>query len=124
MTKKNDHPPSPRGPALSMGTLHKILEDSPDIVNEPSHYAQYDPETIDFIKSRLSPEEYRGYLKGNIWKYMDRYQDKDCPVTDLQKCENYLGRLIAEYINDPNNSIEPNRQYVEYTEGEKPSDTE
>ena len=43
-----------------------------DMVNSPPHYTKGGIETIDFIKAKLSPEEYRGYLRGNLLKYASR----------------------------------------------------
>ena len=40
-----------------------------DMVNSPSHYQLDGFEAIDIIKAALTPEEYRGYLKGNALKY-------------------------------------------------------
>ena len=40
-----------------------------DPVHKPTHYMQGHIETIDKIKLLLTPEEYVGYLKGNVIKY-------------------------------------------------------
>ena len=37
-----------------------------DNVNHPKHYVQGGIETIDVIQSRLTKEEFVGYLKGSI----------------------------------------------------------
>jgi hypothetical protein len=62
-------------------------------------------EAIDVIKSRLSPEEYQGYLKGNHLKYILRYPFKNDPEQDLQKAEWYINKLREELgdseINNP-----------------------
>jgi hypothetical protein len=58
----------------------------------PTHY-KGTIECIDAIESTMSKEAFRGYLKGNVLKYMWRYEKKN-GVEDLQKAEWYLKRLI------------------------------
>ena len=45
---------------------------APDMVNAPPHYNQGDIECIDAIRAALTPEEFRGYCKGNALKYVWR----------------------------------------------------
>lgn len=61
-------------------------------VNSPGHYKSGDIECIDAIESSMTPEEFRGYLKGNVIRYVWRYSNKGGAI-DLAKCENYLDRL-------------------------------
>ena len=70
-----------------------ITKIEPDMVNSPSHYTQGAVECIDAIQSALSPEEFRGYLKGNILKYMWRTNQKG-GKQDLEKSLWYLNKLI------------------------------
>lgn len=49
---------------------------------------------IDYIKAKLSPEEYSGFLKGNVLKYMSRAGYKEDELSDLKKAQEYLGWLI------------------------------
>ncbi len=72
---------------------------SPDVVNHPPHYTQGGIECIEAIESALTPEERRGYYKGNIIKYIWRERNKNGDQ-DLQKAEWYLKRLLGEWI-DP-----------------------
>jgi|GEM_PF-996356 len=44
----------------------------PDMVNNPPHYNQGGIECIDAIRAALTPEEFRGYCKGNALKYVWR----------------------------------------------------
>lgn len=54
-------------------------------------------ECIDAIAASLSGESFRGFLKGNVFKYLWRYETKHkSGVTDLQKAAWYLDRLIKE----------------------------
>ena len=64
-----------------------------DSVNHPSHYTQGTVECIDAIESSMTPEEFRGYLKGCLMKYIWRYQHKG-GMEDLKKARWYLDRLI------------------------------
>ena len=67
-----------------------------DNVNAPSHYLHGKKETIDVISDCMTADEYHGYLKGNILKYVSRYKFKGEPLHDLEKANWYLGRLIME----------------------------
>lgn len=68
-----------------------------DIVNKPFHYNGGDIECIYAIKASMSHDAFCGYLKGNIQKYIWRYETKhsDNPVIDLAKAEWYLKFLIC-----------------------------
>lgn len=67
-----------------------------DPVNSPSHYASGGVECIEAIKASMMPEAFLGYLKGNVQKYLWRYEKKVNPVEDLKKAQWYLARLVAE----------------------------
>lgn len=71
------------------------VEDS-DPVNRPSHYTASGIECIDAIKASMSTEAFLGFLKGNVQKYMWRYEKKVAPVEDLKKAQWYLSKLIEE----------------------------
>jgi len=64
-----------------------------DVVDRPMHYAAGNIECIDAIEAQLSPEEFRGYLKGNIIKYLWREKHKG-GVESLKKAQWYLTKLI------------------------------
>ena len=65
----------------------------PDLVNHPPHYTDGSIECIDAIEAQLTPEEYRGYLKGNIAKYAWRERHKG-GTESLRKARFYLNHLI------------------------------
>lgn len=67
-----------------------------DMVNNPSHYGRGSIECIDYIKDFLTEDEYIGYLRGNIAKYMHRFRYKN-GKEDLLKAEWYLKQLIEVY---------------------------
>lgn len=64
-----------------------------DPVNHPSHYCKGGIECIDAIEASMTPEQFGGYLKGNIEKYIWRYEIKG-GLQDLEKAMWYLDRLI------------------------------
>ena len=66
-----------------------------DVVNSPPHYKAGGIEAIEGIEASMGPEAYAGYLKGNIMKYMWRYERKGKPIEDLKKARWYLDRLIG-----------------------------
>lgn len=66
-----------------------------DPINHPDHYASGDIECIDAIRAALTDEEFRGYCKGNMLKYVWRERKKG-GVESLKKCGWYLDRLISE----------------------------
>lgn len=67
-----------------------------DEVNSPSHYTFGGIETIDYIKAKMSKEEFIGYLRGNLIKYISRAGHKGKAGIDLSKAEWYLKKLIEE----------------------------
>ena len=66
-----------------------------DVVNSPPHYKTGGIEAIEGIEASMAPEAFAGYLKGNIMKYMWRYERKGKPIEDLKKARWYLDRLIG-----------------------------
>ena len=42
----------------------------------PNHYIFGGIETIEYLKAKLTAEEYRGFLKGNVLKYVSREAEK------------------------------------------------
>jgi hypothetical protein len=71
----------------------KLLDDP---VNNPAHYTVGGIETIDYIKAKLTPEEFIGYLKGNVIKYTSRAGKKQDTIQDLEKAQWYMNRQIKE----------------------------
>ena len=64
-----------------------------DPVSHPKHYDKNGIECIDWIEMCLTPEEFRGYLKGNSLKYLWRNEHKGNPVQDLGKAGWYVDKL-------------------------------
>jgi hypothetical protein len=65
-----------------------------DDINHPVHYTAGKVECIDAIEAALTPEEYRGYLKGNILKYTWRERQKEGDKA-MGKARWYLDRLLG-----------------------------
>jgi len=66
-----------------------------DDVNHPVHYNNGKVECIEAIDAASTKEEFEGYLRGNVLKYVWRFRYKD-NVKDLQKAKWYLEKLINE----------------------------
>jgi len=85
----------------------KYKEDEWNEVHNPVHYNKTGIETIDLIRKWMEPDEYKGYLKGNIIKYMSRYKYKkeEEPLTDVLKAQWYLEKLIEELRDEENDNV-------------------
>jgi hypothetical protein len=67
--------------------------------NKSSYYDAGGIETIEIIKAKLTPEQFKGYLLGNAIKYNCRFNFKTPRKNqrDAQKAANY-NRYLLEYI--------------------------
>lgn len=63
-----------------------------DMVNSPPHYKTGGIEAIDYIEAKLSPEEFAGYCRGNVLKYISRAGHKDATAQEIGKAIWYLER--------------------------------
>jgi hypothetical protein len=68
---------------------------SSDPVNSPQHYTSDGLECITAIRAALSPEEFRGYCKGNVLKYCWRERHKGGDES-LAKARWYLNTLLEQ----------------------------
>ncbi len=65
---------------------------------DPEHYKAHGIITrqpIDIMKHSFTQEAYRGYLVGNVIKYVCRYDMKN-GVEDLEKAKKYIDFLEAD----------------------------
>ena len=69
--------------------------ESMDAVN-PSHYKKGDIECIDAIRSALTPDEWRGFLKGTAIAYLWRLGHKDAVEQDAKKTLWYVSWLANQ----------------------------
>jgi len=80
--------------------MNKLNETTPamwDAVNKPAHYqkAVGGIECIEAIKASMNDEQYKGYLKGNVQKYVWRYENHpNGKVQSLEKAQVYLKWLL------------------------------
>jgi len=73
----------------------KLRDESSDKeVDSPAHYNTGAVECIEAINATLSTEEFRGYCRGNAFKYLWRCMYKGKTKQDLEKCRWYLDKLI------------------------------
>lgn len=68
-----------------------------DRVNHPNHYTFGEIEVIEYIRDKLTAEEFQGYCEGNVLKYVSRWRHKG-GLEDLQKAQVYLGWMIDSVI--------------------------
>jgi hypothetical protein len=69
---------------------------APDPINHPPHYKVGGIETIDYMKAKSTPEEFKGHLRLTAIKYLSRTGYKGDALEDLKKAQWYLNRLIQE----------------------------
>ena len=65
-----------------------------DLVNHPPHYTVGNIDCIDYLKDRMNSVAFIGFLEGNAKKYLHRYNYKGQRISDLQKAQYYLNKLI------------------------------
>jgi hypothetical protein len=70
-----------------------------DAIN-PDHYKQGGIECIEAMKASMTPEQFQGYLKGQVIKYLWRLGLKDSAVQDARKAAWYLDRMIMELADE------------------------
>lgn len=77
--------------------MEKDNMEKDNMVYSPKHYNQGSLETIKLIELMLTPEEFRGYLKGNIIKYRDRAGFKTPnPERDYKKAKWHYDYLFKK----------------------------
>jgi len=77
-----------------MSEVSQAYHDAIASVDCPVHYqSEYGIECITAIEATLTPEEFRGFLKGNCLKYLWRESKKGQGKTDLAKSAWYLEKL-------------------------------
>lgn len=79
-------------------SLKPSTEIKDDQVNSPQHYklGNLNVEAVDVVEALLTPEEFRGWLKGNRIKYCLRAGKKDNESQDLEKECWFAKRLIEK----------------------------
>ena len=82
-------PPVVNGPVVNGPVTLKS-----DPVNRPAHYTAGSIECIDYMQDVLTPDEFRGYLRGQVIKYQHRLMAKGNPAQDAAKLAWYANRLV------------------------------
>lgn len=67
-----------------------------DMIDHPPHYATAGVECIDALRACMTPEEFRGFLRGCALKYLWRLNTKDAPAENAAKAQWYLELLAKE----------------------------
>lgn len=75
--------------------IEEVRQGLKDNVNHPSHYADSAIECIDAMEAMMTPEQFIGYLRGNVFKYQWRYEKKN-GIEDLKKAQWYLEKLTVK----------------------------
>jgi hypothetical protein len=70
-----------------------------DPVNHPDHYCFGPIECIDYLEGILTPQEFVGYLRGNMIKYQHRLLAKGNPAQDAKKI-NWYGERLAKKLEE------------------------
>lgn len=66
----------------------------------PDHYKTGGIETIEYMKAKSTPEEFKGHLRLTALKYLSRFGKKDDELQELKKAKWYLDKLIEELENE------------------------
>ena len=86
-------PPGTKSPSYKLEGPRKMT----DNINSPRHYTSGSIECIAAIQAALGDNQFKGFLRGNVVKYLWRYQDKG-GIEDLRKARWYLEKLIEEEV--------------------------
>jgi len=82
-----------------------------DPVNHPSHYTQGgDIECIDAIAAMLSREQFIGFLRGQVIKYLWRADHKGSREQDQAKAKWYVDKLASINIHTPVTEAEEDKE--------------
>lgn len=63
-----------------------------DSAVKPSHYQSGNVDVIEALYQMMPLDQFRGFMKGNVVKYITRYENKN-GVEDLKKATEYVRRL-------------------------------
>ena len=81
--------------------------------HEPDYYASNGLSPIGAFKQGLiSEDEYRGFLIGNIIKYVIRAGKKDNAIKDLQKAKDYINFYMDLFVMTSEKQAELNKELI------------
>ncbi|NOV01366.1 DUF3310 domain-containing protein [Paenibacillus sp. LMG 31457] len=75
--------------------LDAIVGANGEQVNHHEQYTDGGIEVIDYLKAKLTVDQYAGFMLGNVLKYCSRSRHKG-GAEDLKKAKWYLDRLVSE----------------------------
>jgi transposase-like protein len=75
--------------------IDDVKSDAVEMVNHPAHYTDGGIEVIDYLRAKLTTEQYAGFMLGNVLKYCSRSRHKG-GAEDLKKAKWYLDLLVSE----------------------------
>lgn len=61
-----------------------------------AHYTSKSVQPWEAMEAWMSEEQFKGFLKGNVIKYLARCDDKGGRI-DLEKAKHYLDKLLTMY---------------------------
>ena len=79
---------------MTTPTAANSQQATPDVAHQP-HYTSMGIQPIQFMAAALTPDEFRGFLKGNIIKYTTRASRKG-GIEDVKKAQVYM-RWLHEF---------------------------
>lgn len=77
-----------------MSKRNNIITEISDPVLQPSHYTTGGIEVIEYIRAKITPEQFVGYCLGNTLKYVSRAGHKGDALQDYRKARVYLDWAI------------------------------
>lgn len=93
----SDHYFQPQKIFDNIGQAPKVVDRyENDLVKAPNHYTTGGLEVKTILQAKLSPEEFRGYCKGNVIKYLMRAEHKGNPARDYAKAAEYANWLAEK----------------------------
>ena len=101
-------------PIINQGVLLSFNADTPEdaLVKNPNHYNLGSIECIEAIRESMPKEAFLGFCKGNVLKYVWRYELKGGDQ-DLKKAKQYIDYILT-YPEDTNDDGEDNTYIVSY----------
>lgn len=78
-----------------------------DLVNSPKHYVSGGIEVIEVLEKKMTPEAFKGFLMGNVLKYVLRHEYKG-GLQDLKKARFYLDKWIN--VSDSGKQIQQHKR--------------
>lgn len=71
-----------------------MMTDSYQVAGE--HYTSKSVQPWQAMEAWMTEEQFKGFLKGNVIKYLARCDDKGGRI-DLEKAKHYLDKLLTMY---------------------------